>query len=261
MRKLTLVEEIIWNHGERLIPGVTHNQAEVIRHMSSYLFFRKIIESDLLVQRKRCNPIQIVDLGCGVGYGCRILSKIKGAHILGVDISPETLSHAQDHYLDGNINYQLADLADFIPRMPKFDYVISRGVFEHIPNGLDLAFSTNWQYRLLFDVPHNEPKGRNPYHVLYQIREQSFSRFPETELFFQDLDGIIYDTNCKPSHPNMIICVCSDSKLPKVESSKIEFPFRGWELERNAVIKKMRWKAITQWIAKNTAQVLHKDDH
>ena len=250
MRKLTPVEEMIWNEGERLIPGVTHNQAEVVRHKSSYLFFRKIIEFDLRIEGKKRSPIQIADLGCGVGYGCRILSKIRGAHILGVDISPETLSYAQNHYAAANITYQLVNLADFIPRMPQFDYVVSRGVFEHIPNGLDLAFSTKWQYRLLFDIPYNESKERNPHHVLCEIHEENLSRFPETELFFQDLYGIIYDSHGKPSHPNMMICVCSDSKLSRVEGSEIEFPFRGWELERNTVFKNRRWEAIRQWIIK-----------
>ena len=91
MKKLTPVEEVIFNDGERLIPGVTHDLAEVIRHRSSYLFFQKVIESDLANRKRGSNPIQIVDLGCGVGYGCRILSGIADVHVLGVDHSPESL--------------------------------------------------------------------------------------------------------------------------------------------------------------------------
>jgi hypothetical protein len=41
----------------------------------------------------------------------------------------------------------------------------------------------------MFDVPYDEPTGRNPHHVVNDIREESFSAWEDAELFFQDLDG------------------------------------------------------------------------
>lgn len=248
MRKLSSSEEVIFNDGERLIPGVTHNLEEVVRHMSSYLFFKKVIETDVAVGRKTSRPVQIIDLGCGVGYGCHLLSQIPGSHILGVDNSAETLEYAQQHYQAPNINYKLADLTDFIPSMKEYYYAISRGVFEHVPNGLNLARSIRWHYRLLFDVPYNELEDKNPHHVIYEIREESFSEFPGVELFFQDLNGVIYDSRQKPANPNMIICICSDPELQKVASLPITFPFPSWQPKQSLSLKNLNWSKIIRGV-------------
>ena len=154
MKQFTPLEKAIYNAGERLIPGVTHDLAEVVRHRSSYVFFRKVIESDLAIIGEESKLVQIVDLGCGVGHGCHTLLKMPNSHIVGVDNSPESLEYARCNYAGSNITYQLADLGEFIPAMPEYDYVTSRGVFEHVPNGLQLALSTKWRYRLLFDVQY-----------------------------------------------------------------------------------------------------------
>jgi len=246
MKKLTPIEEVIFNDGERLIPGVTHDLAEVIRHRSSYLFFRKVIENDLANRRRESESIQIVDLGCGVGYGCCILSNIAGVKILGVDHSPESLEYARRHYSRANITYEVGDLIEFIPTMSEFDYVISRGVFEHVPGGLRLALSTKWRNRLLFDVPYDESEGKNPYHMLHKICEETFSGFPGVQLFFQDLNGVIYDSQRKPANPNMIMCVCSHPELLRVVSQPITFPFPAWQPKQSLILKNLNWSKIIQ---------------
>ena len=130
--------------------------------------------------------------------------------------------------------------------MSEFDYVVSRGVFEHMANGLHLALSTKWRYRLLFDVPYDEPKGKNPHHVLYEIREETFSGFLGVELFFQDLNGVIYDSQRKPANPNMIMCVCSHPELPRVVSQSITFPFPAWQPKQSLSLKNLNWSKIIQ---------------
>ena len=60
MNKLTRTEEIIFNNGERLIPRVTHDLNELIRHRSSYLFFKEVISKDLSSVAKK--TVTIIDL-------------------------------------------------------------------------------------------------------------------------------------------------------------------------------------------------------
>jgi len=228
--KLTSLEKKIYNEGERLIPGVTHDMSEVIRHTSSYEFFRMVIENDLpLIEKtQELGTIHVIDLGCGVGHGCYTLAKLQKLNITGVDVSQESLEYARCHYSKDNISYQQKDLTHFIPEMPIYDYIVSRGVLEHIPNGLQLALSSKWRYRLLFDVPYDEAEGPNRHHQIIGIREEHFSSFPNAELFFQDLAGVIYDMKNKPAKSNMIMCVCSHPDLPKVSSLNIEFPLPAW---------------------------------
>jgi len=223
-RKSKLIDNI-FNEGERLIPGVTHDITELIRHRSSYMFIKKIMDLDLMMGTVS-RPVRVVDLGCGVGHGCYTLSEVKGAEIVGVDISLPCMEYARKYYNKSNISYEEMDLTEYITSMVEFDYVVSRGVFEHIPNGLELAFMAKRKYRLIFNVPYDEPKG-NPHHVLFGICEEDFKPFSNAELFFEDLEGRTFDMHMKPVKPNMITCVCSKPGLPKV-SEMLKFPLPAW---------------------------------
>ena len=222
------LEKAIYNEGERLIPFVTHDMAEVVRHKSSYAFFRMVIDSDRK-QLRPATPATVVDLGCGVGHGCFDVAQARNTRVTGIDRSAECVRYAGMKYPAPNVEYRVEDLTAFVPRMPEFDYVISRGVLEHIPGGLDLAIKSRWRRRLMFDVPYDEPEG-NPHHLLLRLKEEQFAAFPRAELFYEDLQGVIYDAARKPPKPNMIMCVCSAEGLPSVGES-LRFPLAAWSPE------------------------------
>lgn len=223
------IEKAIYNEGERLIPFVTHDMAEVVRHKSSYAFFRTVIESD----RKRLRPdapATVVDLGCGVGHGCFDVARARDVSVTGIDRSPECIRYAGTKYPASNVEYRIEDLTEFVPRMPEYDYVISRGVLEHIPGGMELAVKSRWRRRLMFDVPYDEPEG-NPHHLLLRLKEEQFAAFPRAELFYEDLQGVIYDAAHKPPKPNMIMCVCSAEGLTPVGKT-LQFPLAAWSPDK-----------------------------
>jgi len=199
---MSLIEKSIWNEGERLIPGVSHNDDETKRHAASYNFFSDLIEKD--VHTKSICPI-ILDLGCGVGYGCKILSNMNGSVVIGVDHSGECLEYAIKNYFASNIQYKAADLDEFIFGMGDYDYVVSRGVFEHIKDGIELAKKVRFKYMFMFDVPYNEG-DENPHHKVIGITEENFQDFEHAEIYYEDINGNI--TKEKPENPNMIMCVC-----------------------------------------------------
>lgn len=228
-KELSPIERIIYNEGERLIPGVTHHRKEHVRHRSSYEFFCRVIEADRARSAVSTGapPLTIIDLGCGVGHGSRRLARIPGVRVTGVDISPECIEYARRHYAGPGVTYRREDLVSFMPRMPEYDYVVSRGVFEHIPGGVELAASGKWGRRLMFDVPYDEPPGPNPHHVLTGIREEDFDGFPGAELFYQDLAGTMYDRDTRPPNPNMILCVLSRPGIPPA-GNLLSFPVPPW---------------------------------
>jgi len=230
--KLSDLHKKLYNEGERLIPGISHDMLEVIRHKSSYDFFRSIIDDDIATdhQLSAQESLTITDFGFGVGHGCYSLSRIRRSEILGLDVSEDCKSYAEENYSANNVRYRAVDLVDYVQDMPEFDYVVSRGVLEHIPNGLNLAYSTKWTKRLIFDVPYNEQSGPNEHHVLTGIIEEDFSEFENVEFFYQDLKGIIYDVKNKPESPNMIICVCSKPHMKSVGNKNFRFPFPVWKL-------------------------------
>ncbi|GEM_PF-1983009 len=226
---LALLEKAIYNKGERLIPGISHDWMEVVRHKSAYRFFYEIINHDQENGKtKRNGALEILDLGCGVGHGSHMMSHLSGSRVTGVDSSKESLEFARQNYARENIEYVQAELSKFIAKMPECDYAVSHQVLEHVAAGLDLAKKIKFRQRLLFDVPYGEADG-NPHHMIRNIKENNFLGFPDAELFYQDRDGIIYDYSRRPQKPNIIICVCRGKDLPPVGKSGLEFPFPAWK--------------------------------
>lgn len=217
---LTKLEEKVWNKGERLVPGRSHNRMEVVRHRSSYALFREAILGDIAsgkVQRP-----SILDVGFGSGFGCAMLSDIPGAQVTGIDIGPECLEYAKKNYSFKNVEYKLADIATCFSSSTKmYDYVVSRGVLEHVENGLSLIRTARWRQRLMIDVPYAEPAMRNGHHVLSNITEEDFNGWTRTELFFEDINGGIHQD--RPERANMIMACMRASGLDKV-GTLLKFP-------------------------------------
>jgi hypothetical protein len=232
------LQKLIYNEGERLVPYVSHGDNELIRHRSSYAFFHAVITSDLMGIPKLGGKVSIADLGFGSGYGCAILSSIPSSEITGIDIGAECETFARKYYGRSNVNYFIKDLAKFIPEAGLFDYVVSRGVLEHVPDGLKLIKSINFQQRVMIDVPYDEAPG-NEHHVLTGIKEEAFADLKDCEFFYEDLEGRIYDAGNKPENPNMIMVVISAPNLPKI-GSLFRFPIepvRDTKLEVMSGIK------------------------
>lgn len=216
------LQTLIFNEGERLIPYVTHNNDELVRHRSSYAFFHAVITADLADSTTEQTEVSIADLGFGCGFGCALLSSLPNSNITGIDISPECKDFAYQYYARSNVTYHVESLNTFIPNSEMFDYVVSRGVLEHVPAGLELIKDIKFRRRVMIDVPYDELPG-NQHHELLGITEEDFSGFLDCELFYEDLEGRIFDSKNKPEKPNMIMMILSAPFLPAV-SSMFQFP-------------------------------------
>jgi len=76
---LSRFQDVLYNEGERMLPGITHSMDEMVRHRSSYEFFIAAIEADRRLQGEpQDREITIIDLGFGTGHGCRELARITG---------------------------------------------------------------------------------------------------------------------------------------------------------------------------------------
>jgi len=73
----------------------------------------------------------VLDAACGEGYGSSILAR-HAAAVTGVDISPETIAHAQQRYPASNIDFQAADCAELPFEDDSFDCIVSFETLEHL---------------------------------------------------------------------------------------------------------------------------------
>jgi SAM-dependent methyltransferase len=227
-RESTEVERLS-NDGERLVPRAPFGVAELVRHRSSYLFFKSVIEADMAREPKG-STVSVVDLACGVGHGCATIAELPRTRVLGVDRSAAAIAYARQTYGRPNVEYDVADLWEYVTRIPVFEYVVSRGSLEHVPRGIELAASIRPRRRLMFDVPYAEPRGANPHHCIHDIREDAFVGFRNVEIFYEDLWGVVYDETRRPRRPNLIMCISSSDGVPPVRES-LSFPVRAWRPE------------------------------
>jgi protein-L-isoaspartate O-methyltransferase len=222
--------EEIYNDGERLIPGETHDILEVIRHKSSYKVFKKIIEADILNSPLMLNQkIKILDIGCGTGHGTFMLSDILGVEITAIDISKESIIYAEQNYGASNIKYIKSDLVSFIKKAEEYDYIVSRHALEHIEDGLNLALNLKCKKRLIVNVPFNEPEG-NIHHLVNCITEKDFESYQNKEFLYEGLDGVTNDTHSEKNPPNSIICISSNSDLKPIKQL-FNYPISAWTPE------------------------------
>lgn len=222
--------DAIFNEGERLVPGETHDRDEVVRHKSSYQLFRDVIESDILRDPSMlASGFTILDIGCGTGHGTFMLSDILGAQIVGIDPSIESVQYAKDNYFAKNVQYVNGDAESFVRESRLFDYVVSRHALEHVLDGLNFALKVDCRKRLMVNVPFNEGDG-NVHHLVHWIKEEQFEAYPNKEFFYEGLDGVTELTRTEDNPPNSIICVSSAPELKPVHEL-FEFPIAAWKPE------------------------------
>lgn len=84
------------------------------------------------IRKRGCNPLRIMDFGCGVGLATTFFLKEFGSdtQIIGVDVSRDSLKIARSKYTFGNVKFQSLD--EYIPDQSE-DLIYCNGVFHHIP--------------------------------------------------------------------------------------------------------------------------------
>jgi SAM-dependent methyltransferase len=107
---------------------------------------------------------RVLDVGCGIGYLAFDVADKTGAFVLGVDINPNNISQALDHFSHPNIRYQVADIQKFLLE-EHFDVIILSNVLEHLPDRPKFLriMQTNFgPSKLLIRVPLFERDWRVP---------------------------------------------------------------------------------------------------
>lgn len=112
----------------------------------------------------------VCDLGCGVGYGAKMLSDA-GLKVYGIDKSIETIRYARQHY--PGPNYMAMDAVTFLDDAEgKLDAVVCYEMMEHVKNSHRLIHEIHRALRigtgkLFLSVPTpkvDELIGRNRHH-------------------------------------------------------------------------------------------------
>lgn len=156
--------------GERFLPWI-EDATIAYEHLHRYAYASQFVAG-----------AAVLDLGSGEGYGASLLARTASA-VIGVDIDPESVSHAQRRYARPNLDFVDASAVQ-LPFVDPVDVVVCFETLEHIDNQHDLIREAKRMLKpeglLIISTPDkrtysDEPHADNPFHT----RELYFEEFQE----------------------------------------------------------------------------------
>lgn len=155
--------------GERILPDQIETREEYLlylRHLFAYEFARNQLHEDF----------HVLDIGCGEGYGTRLLSQ-NVLKIIGLDIDQGIIDHATKKNGSDKCSFERYD-GEKIPYEDNiFDAVISFQVIEHVWGDIHFVSEINRVLKkgskLIITTPNGETrllKGKSPWNR-FHVRE------------------------------------------------------------------------------------------
>lgn len=212
--------------GERFIPNVIDDNEIKIEHLQRYQSIQNLVKGKV-----------VLDAACGEGYGSNLLS-MNAEIVYGIDIDEESIEHAQNKYLKGNLEFLTASIEKLPFEDHSFDVVVSFETIEHVNENLQQQFLKEIKRVLkkdgilIMSTPNKEiytdfRNYHNPFHVKefykdefyeflnsafkfvdfsYQLRENVYLLGKENGTAFNNLStNIKLEVNSK-----YIVAICSD---------------------------------------------------
>ena len=213
--------------GERVIPGKV--DADLFNeHFVRYVYAREF-----------CRGEEVLDTGCGVGYGSAYLAEV-ATHVVGIDNDSAAIRFARSHYALANTAYLVGDCQNLPLQSQRFGVVTSFELIEHLPdtrNYLEEVLRVLKQGGTFVVSTPNRPVYHehlgdisNPFHVHEWDLEEFLTilkaRFRFVEPFGEQhlsalailgpksipLTRAAIERRAKLESADYFVCVCSDRK-------------------------------------------------
>ncbi|MGY4691283.1 class I SAM-dependent methyltransferase [Salibacterium sp. K-3] len=196
--------------GERIIPKeMKPENGLLLEHLARYTFALPYVKG------------RVLDIAAGTGYGAQMTAKKKKKEIheiIGVDVDPETIRYAKQHYYHPLLTFQTADALDphIGDELGTFDTILSFETIEHVPDDQTFLHNILNLLRpggtLVLSTPFGQGRGKpssSPFHY-HQITEaefrELFHRFPATSFYYQR--GVTIEPKREGLHYPLGVAVC-----------------------------------------------------
>jgi|GEM_PF-3175597 ubiquinone/menaquinone biosynthesis C-methylase UbiE len=153
---------------ERLdLENAENSDILVNEHWLRYKFIREHLTTE-----------KVLDIACGSGYGSYYLSLNNGLHVIGADVSSDSINKAKKSYQKDNLQFQVANALSLPFADSSFDAVVSLETIEHFNISdqklyiVELKRVLKPEGKLWLSTPNAQAsKHKNPWH----LKELSFS--------------------------------------------------------------------------------------
>lgn len=114
-------EDLAWT-GERVVPAAMDPNDGILQdHLSRYLFARRFVAGKT-----------VLDAASGAGYGCAMLAEAGARRVVGLEIDPRSVRHAQKYYSGAAVRFVLGDCESMALAAAAFEVVTSFETIEHL---------------------------------------------------------------------------------------------------------------------------------
>jgi 2-polyprenyl-3-methyl-5-hydroxy-6-metoxy-1,4-benzoquinol methylase len=155
-------------HAERFLPERMHGELIEAEHLVRYLWAAAYTQER-----------EVLDAGCGAGYGTRMLLDHGAKRCVGVDLSEEAVHAARERYGgNGEIEFEAVDISRLPFEDDAFDVVVCMEALEHVSDQASVVQELRRVLRpgglLLVSSPNRGeyPPG-NPHHAK-EVSAQEF---------------------------------------------------------------------------------------
>jgi len=160
--------------GERFTPDCVR---EIwYEHWHRYVFAQHFVENKT-----------VLDLACGEGYGSFLLSQ-KAKHVIGMDVSKQSVEHAQENYVRPHLEYRVGNAAQIELADGAVDAVVSFETIEHLSQQREMIAEF---HRVL------SPEGvliiSSPDKKTYSDDRNYHNEFHVKELYREEFESLLSD--------------------------------------------------------------------
>jgi 2-polyprenyl-3-methyl-5-hydroxy-6-metoxy-1,4-benzoquinol methylase len=192
-RETTHVAEVTYRFDTKVLSGRLDRTKEQIVPGHDSRYWLEFHLAFYRYARFRAKGADVLDIGCGYGYGSHLLSE-EAESVAGIDFHPPAVAYAKEHYVGPNLSYQEHDANNPLPfEDNSFDLVVSSEVIEHIQRQKELVEEIARVGRpgghVIVKTPNivNDPGGVNPHHdhifSLDELRDLMTAVFPRTQVY------------------------------------------------------------------------------
>jgi SAM-dependent methyltransferase len=171
------------SHPERIVPDETEPGIVAI-HLKRYEFARQF-----------CAGRDVLDAGCGVGYGSAYLAAT-ARRVVGVDVDAEAIAYARERYAAANVEFVQADVTTLPFDDAAFDVACSFEAIEHVAEPERLVAELRRVLRedgvCVLSTPRVDETttaSANPFHTVElapeDLERMLRTRFDDVELYGQ----------------------------------------------------------------------------
>lgn len=186
--------------GERIVPEADNCEplfAEKMyqEHIVRYLFAAQV-----------CKDKDVLDIGCGVGYGSNFLAKSGAKSVTAFDLSEDAINHAREFYNHPQVEFLVASAEEFAFKK-KFDVAVCYELIEHVYKQdavIDcIAKALKEDGLLLISTPRALAEKRTDFHTkefnLDEYKQLLNNKFKYVEFYFENNHFTSLITNKAPT--------------------------------------------------------------